>query len=112
MKTKKEITKKTTKTMRAKGAKYVLVRCRNAGVHAGEYISHKGGEVVLKNSRRIWFWSGAASLSELAVYGAKNVSYCKFGVPVPRITLGDACEIIECCPAGESMIRNCPEWRA
>ena len=90
--------------------KYVIVRCRNAGVHAGEYVSNSGQEVVLQNSRRIWYWSGAASLSQLARDGAKNFANCKFGVPV-NITLLDACEIIECAPDGEKMIRECPEWK-
>jgi hypothetical protein len=109
-KTEKKATKKTAAAKKEKG-RYVIVRCRDAGVHAGEYVSHKGREVVLENSRRIWYWSGAASLSELAVYGAKNVSACKFGVAVVRITLADACEIIECCEDGAAMICNCPEWR-
>lgn len=91
---------------------YVIVRCRNAGVHAGEYVSHNGSEVVLKNSRRIWYWSGAASLSELAVRGAKNPSKCKFPAAVPDIVLLDACEIITCMEAGAKMIQSCPEWKS
>lgn len=91
---------------------YVIVRCRDAGVHAGEYQGHEGREVRLKNARRIWFWSGAASLSELAVYGAKNGDECKFSVLVDSITLLEACEIIHCRAAGEEMIRGLPPWRA
>jgi hypothetical protein len=93
---------------------YVIVRCRDAGVHAGEFISHPADRaVVLRNSRRIWYWKGAASLSELAVYGARNVSECRFGVldPSDHVLL-DACEIIVCQPAGQGMIVACPEWRA
>jgi len=91
---------------------YVIVRCRDAGVHAGEYRDHEGREVRLINSRRLWYWSGAASLSELAAHGAKNTDSCKFAVSVKEITLLDACEIITCDPGGEKMIRDCPEWRA
>lgn len=92
--------------------KYVLVRCTNSGVHAGELISHTGTQVTLSNSRRIWFWSGAASLSELAIRGAKNVGACKFPAPVDEIMLLDACEIITCSSEGEQMIRHCPVWTA
>jgi hypothetical protein len=95
-----------------KQPKYVIVRCRNAGVHAGEYVAHINQEVTLQNSRRIWYWSGAASLSELAVRGAKNVSHCKFAPLVSNIILLDACEIITCTPEAEKMIRLCPEWSA
>jgi hypothetical protein len=93
---------------------YVIVRCRDAGVHAGEFLAHPADRtVVLKNSRRLWYWSGAASLSELAVYGARNVYECKFGVlQVAPIQLLDACEIIVCQPASKSMVVSCPEWRS
>ena len=92
---------------------FVIVRGRDCGVHAGEFVSRKGREVVLANSRRIWYWSGAASLSELAVYGAKNPTVCKFGVPISgNIELLDTCEVIPCAEAGERMIRTCHEWRA
>src|SRR5512133_3357102 len=68
---------KKTVSYDPKPGTYVIVRCRDAGVHAGEFIAHPAARtVVLKNSRRLWYWSGAASLSELAVYGAKNVSAC------------------------------------
>lgn len=95
---------------------YVIIRGKNAGVHAGELVSYsaKDGIVVLRNARRIWYWDGAASLSELAVYGARHSDKCKFGVEVKRqeIVGNDACEIIYCQPGGEAMIRNQPEWRA
>ena len=91
---------------------FVIVRCRDAGVHAGVLVSNKGRTVELCDSIRIWYWSGAASLSELAVYGPKNKEACKFGVPVPKITLLGACEIIVCESAGESAIKGVKTWRA
>ena len=94
---------------------YVLIRGSAAGVHAGELVSQDDAtkSVVLRNARRIWYWNGAASLSELAVHGAKFPSECKFAVPVDRQEIvGDVCEIIYCQPGGERMIRSCPAWRA
>lgn len=98
--------------MPKKTEKYVLVRCRDAGVHAGVLVSREGREVTLKNSRRIWYWKGAASLSELAMKGAKHASQCKFAVPVDEIVLLDACEVITCTPLASKMIRECEEWTA
>lgn len=92
--------------------KFVIVRCINAGVHFGVLVSTKGRTVKLKDSIRIWYWSGAASLSELAVYGPKTPQSCKFGVPVREITLLEACEIIVCDPAGAKAIKEVPSWRA
>ncbi|MEI6574783.1 MAG: hypothetical protein WCO63_01250 [Bacteroidota bacterium] len=92
--------------------KFVIVRTYSAGVHAGTLKTQNGKEVVLTKSRRLWYWSGAASLSELAVRGAKNVSSCKFTVPVDEIKLTEAIEIIPCTGEAETMITTCPEWRA
>jgi hypothetical protein len=92
---------------------YVIVRGRDSGVHAGELVSVKNKTVVLRNARRIWYWSGAASLSELAVYGASKPEECKFGARVDRQEiLEDACELIHCHAAGRRMIERQPEWRA
>ena len=49
--------------------KYVIVRTYSAGVFAGNLKSRDGKEVTLTNARRLWYWSGAASLSQLAVAG-------------------------------------------
>ena len=91
---------------------FVIVRAYRAGVHAGELVSRNGTEAVLLNSIRIWWWSGAASLSELAVYGAKIRKDCKFGVPVAKTEILDACEILYTQPEGEKMIRETATWRA
>jgi hypothetical protein len=91
---------------------YVIIRCRDAGVHAGELVARKGREVVLANSRRLWYWTGAASLSELSVYGSRNPGGCKFAACIGKIELLEACEVIYTQPAGEKMIREQPEWRA
>lgn len=92
--------------------KYVIVRCRDAGVHAGEYVRHAGREVVLNNARRIWYWKGAASLSEIAVHGCKFPAGCKISLPVLSLTLLEACEIIECLPEGEKFLREVIAWKA
>ena len=97
--------------MATKKAKYVVVRTYSAGVHAGELVSRKGKEVVLKNARRIWYWKGAASLSQLAMEGVKCPNECKFSVPVNEITLTEAIEIIPTTKDGEKNIRAVKEWR-
>lgn len=101
-------TKKTTKP-------YVITRGYRSGVHAGFLESRdEHGMIVLSEARRIWSWSGAASLSELAVYGAKNAGQCRFGATITRqeIQREDVAEIIHCQPAGKAMIVAQPEWRA
>ena len=75
-----------------KGTK-VLIRTYSAGVHFGTLESRNGQEVHLKNARRLWSWSGALSLSEVASTGV-NINSSKISVPVSDIILTQAIEII------------------
>ena len=95
---------------------YVIVRCNNAGVHAGYLSKMDGAHVVLTDARRIWYWQGAASLSEIAVYGlnpAKSAG-SKIAAKVSRLTLrdSDVCEVIVCSDAGRLSAEDAAEWRA
>ena len=90
---------------------YVVVRTYSAGVHAGELVSRNGKEVVLRNARRIWYWEGAASLSQLAMEGVSKPQNCKFAVPVTEITLTEAIEIIPAMDKGIASIKGVPSWR-
>lgn len=92
--------------------KYVIVRTYSAGVFAGELESRNGKEVVLTNARRLWYWSGAASLSELAVRGVSKPNDCKFPVAVTLVTLTEAIEILDCTPKARQSIEEVPEWTA
>ena len=89
---------------------YVMVRTYSAGVFAGTLDSRKGKEVVLLNARRIWYWAGAASLSELATRGTSKPNECKFPVEMPRIVLTEAIEIIDVTPAAQASIAGVPPW--
>ena len=60
------------KIAKKESVRNVIVRTYSAGVFAGEFVSRKGREVVLKNARRLWYWSGAASLSEMAMSGVRH----------------------------------------
>jgi hypothetical protein len=90
---------------------YVIVRTYSAGVFAGNLESKKGKEVVLTNARRIWYWSGAASLSQLAMEGTSDPHNCKFPCAVDSVTLMEAIEIIATTPAAEKSIKEVPVWK-
>jgi hypothetical protein len=90
--------------------RYVIVRSHLAGVFAGVFVSRKEREVVLRNARRLWFWSGAASLSQLATTGTSDPSNCKFPAPVSRVELLDAFEILDCSDRARISIEGVPEW--
>lgn len=73
---------------------YVIVRTFSAGVHAGYLHSREGKEVVLRSTRRIWYWDGAFTLSQLALSGSSKPENCKLSVVIPEIILTEAIEII------------------
>ena len=76
------------------GTPYVIVRTYSAGCFAGELTSRSGKEVTLRNTRRLWYWKGAATLSQLAIEGTSRPTECKFPAPVDEISLTEAIEII------------------
>jgi hypothetical protein len=90
--------------------KYVIVRTYSAGVFAGFLKSKKGQEVVLTTARRLWYWSGAASLSQLSVDGVSDPKNCKFPVAVPEVTLLQAIEILPTSVKAKKSIEGVPVW--
>jgi len=91
--------------------KYVIVRTQSAGVFAGEFESRNGQEVVLHNARRLWYWAGAASLSQLAVDGTAQPQNCKFPCEVPRVELLQAIEILDVSEKAQKSIKEVPVWK-
>jgi hypothetical protein len=91
---------------------YVIVRTQSAGVFAGELVSREGQEVVLANARRLWYWAGAASLSQLAMEGTRKPNACKFPCAVSRVELLQAIEILDVSAEARTSIEGVPEWKS
>jgi len=94
------------------GMKYCIVRTYSAGVFAGYIEYRKDQEVVLREARRIWYWEGAATLSQLAQSGTSLPEKCKFPEPVDRITVLGTIEILDCTEKAKESIASVPIWRA
>jgi len=90
---------------------YVIIRTYSAGVFAGELKSRQEKEVVLKNARRLWYWDGAASLSQLAMEGVSKPENCKFPCEVDEIILTEAIEVIPCSEEAQESIKNVEVWK-
>ena len=91
--------------------KVCMVRTYSAGVFLGEVAQKNGKEVHLKNARRMWYWDGAASLSQLATEGTSAPKNCKFPAPVPDVLLTEAIEIIPASEAAIASIAAVPVWK-
>ena len=94
------------------GMDYVIVRTYSAGVFAGYIESRAQKEVVLRQARRLWYWDGAASLSQLAVDGTSKPGDCKFPVAVNTIILTEAIKIIPCTEPARLSIEGVEIWQA
>ena len=90
---------------------YVIIRTYSAGVFAGNLVERKEREVKLSNARRLWYWDGAASLSQLAVDGVSKPENCKFPCEVQEITLLDALEVIPCTDKAIKSIKGVKIWK-
>lgn len=91
--------------------KKVIIRGDRSGVEFGTLVAQNGQEVTLHNARRLWYWDGAASLSQLAKDGTDCPEKCKFTVTVNSITILDAIEIIPCTDKAIKSIEKVRVWK-
>ena len=89
---------------------YVIVRTNSAGVFAGYLESRNGQEVIMRQARRIWYWDGAASLSQLAVNGTSKPENCKFPIAVNKVELLQVIEILDCTEKAKQSIESVSIW--
>lgn len=97
--------------MEQKNQNFYIVRGNSSGVFFGNIKERKGQEVVMTNVRRLWYWDGAASISQLAQEGTVKPSNCKFTVTVDEITILDAIEIDKCTDKAVANIKAVTEWK-
>lgn len=90
--------------------KTCIVRTYRAGVFLGTVKERNGKEVLLTNARRIWYWDGAASLSQLANDGTSKPQNCKFPTPVAEVLLTEVIEMIPATEAAIASIAAVPVW--
>jgi hypothetical protein len=103
---------KITKAAIKEGLEYCIVRTYSAGVFAGYYDRKtKGQEGIVYNARRIWYWEGANSLSELATIGTTKPDKCKFPVEVEEVELKQIIEIIPCTEKAKQSIASVKIWQ-
>lgn len=92
------------------GLPYKIVRTYSAGVFAGYLESRNGQEVVLRNARRIYYWAGAATLSQLATKGTSKPKECKFPCAVDRVELLQVIEILDVTAEAQKSIQSVKVW--
>ncbi len=88
-----------------------IVRTYAAGVFFGRVVSRKGTEMKMRNARRLWYWDGAATLSQLAMEGTKAPANCKFPCAVSEVVLTQVIEILSVTEQAALSIDNVPVWK-
>lgn len=95
--------------------KKVIIRSYGAGVFFGTLNGVENCEdkwtVELLNCRRLWYWSGACSITQLAVDGTKNPAECKFTLTEPSIVVSSVIEIHACSEQAINSIEGVKEWK-
>ena len=87
-----------------------MVRTYSAGVFAGTVQQLDGDVATLTDARRIWYWKGAASLSQLATDGTSQPKQCKFPCAVSEVMLLGVIEIIPITDKARDSIAEVPVW--
>jgi len=90
---------------------FCIVRTYSAGVFAGNLVEQDGKCGTVKNAIRLWYWKGAASLSQLAAEGVRCPKECKFAMPVAEVRLTEIIEVIPCTEAAYNNIQAVPLWK-
>lgn len=88
--------------------KKCVVRTYSAGVHIGFVKSINGTECCLKGARRLWKWSGAFTLSEVAIIGI-DAENSRMSIEIPSILLTEAIEFIPVSEEALKSFDNCHE---
>lgn len=102
---------KEKEIVKAENQEFYIVRGRDSGVFFGEIKERNGREVTMTNVRRLWYWDGAASISQLAQEGTVRPSNCKFTVTVDELLILDAIEIDKCSKKAITSIKEVAEWK-
>ena len=89
---------------------YKIIRSKDAGVFFGKIESVNDSTVRLSDARRIWYWDGAASLSQLAIDGTSKPENCKFPEAV-NVTVFGVCEILDITEKAFKSLSQVKIWK-
>lgn len=89
---------------------YYIVRTNRAGVFFGKIKEKKENSLVMTNVRKLFYWSGAYSVEDIAVHGVKNIDRCQFTCYVDEMEISEPIQIIPCTEESFKIIYNVKVW--
>lgn len=100
-----------TKPENRDDCEWCMVRTDSAGVFFGLYnTSTEGKEGVVYQARRIYYWNGAATLSQLATDGTSKPNQCKFPAIVDKVLLKEIIEVIPMTNKAKESLDKVSVW--
>jgi hypothetical protein len=91
---------------------HVVIRSAQSGAWLGTLVERDADTVELADARRLWYWDGAATLSQLALEGVARPRSCKFPPEVAHVIVLGVCEIIDATDEAVASVDAVPAWRA
>ncbi len=95
--------------------KKVIIRSDRAGVFYGTLVSVEplGDklQVEMQNCRRFFYWSGAASLTQLSQEGTARPKDCKFTMAIESVGVVGIIEILPCTEQAINNIESVEVWK-
>ncbi len=89
---------------------YYIVRAARAGVFFGRIKENTAESVTMIDVRKLWFWSGAAAVEQIAVDGVTNPSTCKFTRTVEEMEILEPIQVIPCTDKAVACIKAVKPW--
>jgi hypothetical protein len=95
--------------------KRVIIRADRAGVFYGTLAEVESNgdklQVELTDLRRLWYWNGACSLTQLAEEGTKSPNECNFTMRQASAVIIGVIEILPCTESACKSIEAVEEWK-
>ncbi len=91
--------------------KHVIIRADRAGVFFGILTKKEGSEVQLTEARKLYYWSGASAVEQIALEGVKNPDGCQFTVTNDEVTINNYIQIITCTEEAITNIKKVQSWK-
>lgn len=95
-----------------KKEQYFIVRTDRAGVFFGQIESKTATSIVMRNVRKLHYWTGAGAVEQISVDGVSSPSSCRFTVSVDSQEIANWIQILPCTEKAVNSINSVKEWKA
>lgn len=104
-----------TKKQLFKKDKFYIIRADRAGVFMGKIAFVEGTTIGINALRRLYYWSGALDVSQLAKNGVTKPGSCKFSEQLENNDLSIVTNLIEFHPMTDEAVKslnNVKAWKS